>query len=99
MGFTIGALCVILLSVFIVQIGKARELASIVRNDPAEQDEINKFQAGLGLLFMVAFLLICVVSFVYYIPTSLGWGAEYSRFTTWTRNRLFIQSYAYSFVL
>ena len=74
MGFTIGALCVILLSVFIVQIGKARELASIVRNDPAEQDEINKFQAGLGLLFMVAFLLICVVSFVYYIPTSLGWG-------------------------
>lgn len=74
MGFTIGALCVILLSVFIVQIGKARELASIVRNDPSEQDEINKFQAGLGLVFMVSFLLICVVSFVYYIPTSLGWG-------------------------
>ena len=74
MGFTIGALCVILLAVFIVQVGKARELASIVRNDPAEQDEINKFHTGLGMVFMVAFLVACVVSFVYYIPTSLGWG-------------------------
>ncbi len=74
MGFTIGALCIILLSVFIVQIGKARELASIVRDDPAEQDEINKFQAGIGLLFMVSYLVICVVSFIYYIPTSMGWG-------------------------
>jgi cytochrome c oxidase subunit 2 len=74
MGFTIGALCVILLAVFIVQIGKARELASIVRNDPAEQDEINKFHAGLGLIFMVTFLVACVVSFIYYIPTTLGWG-------------------------
>jgi cytochrome c oxidase subunit 2 len=74
MGFTIGALCVILLAVFIVQIGKARELASIVRNDPAEQDEINKFQAGLGMIFMVTFLAACVISFIYYIPTTLGWG-------------------------
>lgn len=74
MGFTIGALCVILLAVFIVQVGKARELASIVRNDPAEQDEINRFQAGLGMIFMVTFLVTCVVSFIYYIPTTLGWG-------------------------
>ncbi len=74
MGFTIGALCIILLTVFIVQVGKARELASIVRDDPAEQDEINKFQTGLGLVFMVSFLIVCVWSFIYYIPTSLGWG-------------------------
>ncbi|WMX15659.1 cytochrome c oxidase subunit II [Aureispira sp. CCB-E] len=74
MGFTIGALCVILLAVFIVQVGKARELASIVRNDPAEQDEINKFHTGLGMVFMVTFLSVCVVSFIYYIPTTLGWG-------------------------
>lgn len=74
MGFTIGLLCAILLMVFIVQVGKARELASIVRDDPAEQDEINEFQAGLGLLFMVGFLVACVASFIYYIPTTLGWG-------------------------
>ena len=89
MGFTIGALCVILLAVFIVQIGKARELASIVRNDPAEQDEINKFQAGLGMIFVVTFIVACVVSFIYYIPTTLGWGPNCC-IRTWTRSRLLI---------
>ena len=74
MEFIIGALCIALLTVFVVQIGRARELASIVRNDPAEQDEINKFHTGLGMVFMVSFLISCVVSFIYYIPTSLGWG-------------------------
>jgi cytochrome c oxidase subunit 2 len=74
MGFTIGAICAVLFTVLIVQIGKARELASIVRNDPSEQDEINNFHAGLGMVFLVAFLVICVASFVHYIPTSLGWG-------------------------
>lgn len=74
MEFIIGALCIALLTVFVVQIGRARELATIVRNDPAEQDEINKFHTGLGMVFMVSFLISCVVSFIYYIPTTLGWG-------------------------
>jgi cytochrome c oxidase subunit 2 len=74
MEFIIGALCIALLTVFVVQIGRARELASIVRNDPSEQDEINKFHTGLGMVFMVSFLITCVVSFIYYIPTTLGWG-------------------------
>ncbi|MGH1337527.1 MAG: cytochrome c oxidase subunit II transmembrane domain-containing protein [Aureispira sp.] len=74
MEFIIGALCIALLTVFVVQIGRARELASIVRNDPAEQDEINKFHTGLGMIFMISFLISCVVSFIYYIPTTLGWG-------------------------
>ncbi len=73
MGLTI-VLFIILFTVFVVQIGKARELASIVRADPGEEDEINKFHAGVGMFFMVAFLLICVWSFYHYIPTSLGWG-------------------------
>ena len=30
--------------------------------------------AGLGMIFMVAFLGICVWSFIHYIPTTLGWG-------------------------
>ena len=74
MEFIIGALCIALLTVFVVQIGRARELASIVRNDPAEQDEINKFHTGLGMIFMISFMISCVVSFIYYIPTTLGWG-------------------------
>jgi len=74
MGFFVGALCVILLTVLVVQVGKARELASELRADASEEYEVNKFQAGLGVLFVVSFLVACVISFIYYIPTSLGWG-------------------------
>ena len=75
MEILIGALCAVLLFVFIMQIGKARELASIVRNEPEEEEyEINKTQAGLGMLFMIAFSAVCVGSFIYYTPYMLGWG-------------------------
>ena len=74
MEILIGAICAILIAVFIVQIGKARELASVVRNDPNEEYEVNNVQAGLGMVFMVVFLLACVASFIYYIPYMLGWG-------------------------
>lgn len=74
MALLIGTLCTILLTVFVVQIAKARELASVVRADASEEYEVNKFHAGFGMVFMVAFLIACVWSFIYYIPTSLGWG-------------------------
>ncbi len=74
MGFLVGALCIILLVVFVVQIAKAREIASVVRANPSEEYDINKFQAAMGVIFMIAFLLISVGSFVYYTPILLGWG-------------------------
>lgn len=74
MEILIGAVCAILLTIFIVQIGRARELASIVRNNPDEEYEVNNLQAGLGMFFMLAFLVICVGSFIYYVPYMLGWG-------------------------
>jgi cytochrome c oxidase subunit 2 len=64
----------VLVAVFFVQIGKARELASIIREDNTEEYETNTFQGGLGMVFMVSFLLACVLSFIYYIPYILGWG-------------------------
>ncbi|MCH2043701.1 MAG: cytochrome c oxidase subunit II [Saprospiraceae bacterium] len=70
----IGAVCAVLLTVFIVQIGKARELASVVRGDKKEEYEVNTMQAALGMVFMVVFLLLCIWSFIVYTPTSLGWG-------------------------
>lgn len=73
MGFLILIICV-LVAVFFVQIGKARELASVVRGEKAEEYEVNTFQAGLGMAFMVVFLLVCIVSFIYYIPWIMGWG-------------------------
>lgn len=65
---------IVLAAVFIVQIGRARELASVVRGEKAEEFERNNFHAGLGMVFMIGFLLICIVSFIYYIPYFLGWG-------------------------
>ena len=76
MEILIGFLTVVLLTVFIVQIGKARELVSIVRDDKNEEYEINKTQAGLGVIFMVLFLLACIGSFIYYAPYMLGWGVN-----------------------
>ena len=64
----------VLAAVFFVQIGKARELASVIRGEKSEQYESNSFNAALGVIFMVAFLVICIVSFIYYIPYILGWG-------------------------
>lgn len=76
MGWEIllGFACAVLLMVFIVQIGKARELASAVRNDDNEQYEVNRTQAMLGMVFVVVFLASCVWGFVYYTPYILGWG-------------------------
>lgn len=76
MEILIGFISAVLLTVFIVQIGKARELASVVRNDPNEEYEINKVQAGFGVIFMVAFLAVCMGSFIYYAPYMLGWGVN-----------------------
>jgi len=76
MEILIGFLSAVLLAVFLVQIGKARELASIVRNDKNEEYEINKFQGALGVVFMLAFLGVCVWSYIYYLPYMLGWGVN-----------------------
>jgi cytochrome c oxidase subunit 2 len=64
----------VLAAVFFVQIGKARELASAIRGEKSEQYETNSFNAAIGVIFMVGFLVICIVSFIYYIPYILGWG-------------------------
>lgn len=76
MEILIGFISALLLMVFVVQIGKARELASVVRNDPNEEYEINKMQGAIGVVFMVLFLLSCIVSFIYYVPYMLGWGVN-----------------------
>jgi len=49
-------------------------LASAIREDNSEQYETNNLNAAIGMVFMVGFLVLCVVSFIYYIPYILGWG-------------------------
>jgi len=76
MEIFIGFLCAVLLTVLLVQIAKARELATAVRADHNEEYEVNKLQAGMGVLFMVVLLVACVASFIYYAPYMLGWGVN-----------------------
>lgn len=74
MTLLIGALCLVLFVIIVVQIGKVTELASVVRGQKTEQYEINKWHGGLGMLFMVVFLVATVLSFIYYQPYMLSYG-------------------------
>lgn len=76
MGWEIilGLACAVLLAVFLVQIGKARELASAIREDENEQYEVNNTHAMLGMGFMVAFLVACIYGFFNSTSFMLGWG-------------------------
>ncbi len=67
-------LSVVLLVVVAVQIGRISELSSKIRGEEAAQDESNRFHASFGLYFMVAFLVFCVGSALYYKNYMLGYG-------------------------
>ena len=71
-------LCILLIGIIIVQIGKMTELAAGIR-DKDEIEEINsKRQASLFILFMVGFLIFCIASAMYYKNWMLGYGPHQS---------------------
>jgi len=74
MALLIGLACLALFIVLIVQLGKITELASVVRSDDNTEFEANNLHAGIGLVFMVVFLVASVASFIYYQPYMLGYG-------------------------
>lgn len=67
-------LCLILFAIIIVQIGKVTELAAKIRGEEEVQDMANRRQASYSLLFMIVFLVACVVSGAYYKNYMLGYG-------------------------
>ena len=67
-------LCLILIAVIAVQVGKVSELASAIRGDEEVQDSVNSFHARFGMVFMVVFLLGCIISAIYYKDSMLGYG-------------------------
>ncbi len=67
-------LSVVLLVVVAVQIGRISELSAKIRGEEAAQHDSNKFNATLGMYFMVAFLIFCVASALYYKNYMLGYG-------------------------
>ena len=67
-------LCLLLIGVVVVQIGRLTELAVKIRGEEEAQYETNNFNARLAVFFMVTFLLACIVSAIYYKDSMLGFG-------------------------
>ncbi len=71
-------LCVILIGIIVVQIGKVTELASKIRGEEEAQERTNRTQAGYSMIFMVLFLIGTVVSALYYKDSMLWYGPNES---------------------
>lgn len=67
-------LSIVLITIITVQIGKVSELASKIRGEEEMQDIINRRQSVYMIIFMVIFLIGCVVSGIYYKDYMLGFG-------------------------
>jgi len=65
---------IILIAVIVVQIGKVTELAAKIRGEEEMQYEVNRSQGGYMILFLVVFLIGCVVSAYYFKNYMLGYG-------------------------
>ncbi|WP_282783523.1 cytochrome c oxidase subunit II [Phaeodactylibacter xiamenensis] len=71
-------LCVILIGIIVVQIGKVTELAGKIRGEEEAQERTNRTQAGYSMIFMIVFLLACTVSAIYYKDSMLWYGPNES---------------------
>ncbi len=78
MTVLIIAACLALLAVITVQIGRLTELAAKIRGEEEVQLQTNRRSASFGMVFMVLFLVGCVVSAIYYSNYMLGYGPHTS---------------------
>ena len=67
-------LCVILISIVLVQIGKVTELTAQIKGEQEVMKDNSKWNAGLGLVFMVVFLVSVFISAYDYRNVMLGYG-------------------------
>jgi cytochrome c oxidase subunit II len=72
-GFVILAI-IALLIVVAVQIGRISELSAKIRDEAAAARDNNNFNAAFGVVFMVAFLVFCVASAIFYKNYMIGYG-------------------------
>lgn len=71
-------LCVLLIAVVIVQVGKMNELASRIRGAEDTQESANNFHGAMMMVFMVVFLAFCVGCSLYYKNSILWYGPNVS---------------------
>jgi len=65
---------VLLLFIILVQLGKVTELSAKIRGEEDAEDQGNNRTAVWLVIFMIGFLIFCVVSAWYYKNTMLGYG-------------------------
>jgi len=70
--------CLALIAIIAIQIGKVSELASKIRGEEDIQDLVNRRHGNYSLVFMVVFLVACVISAGYYKNYMLGYGPHES---------------------
>lgn len=78
MTVLLAILCIILIAIIVVQIGKVTELAAKIRGEEEIQDQANRRHAWGMLAFMVLFLVGCVWSALHYKNWMLGYGPHKS---------------------
>ena len=78
MTLLIGLLCLALLIVVIVQIGKITELAGEIRGEADVQETSNYWNSRIGMIFLVLFLGLSGWSMYYYKNYMLGYGPHIS---------------------
>lgn len=67
-------ICIVLLAVVLIQIGKVTELAGKIKGEEETQFQTNNWNSNLSLIFLVVFLTGIVVSVIYYKNDMLGYG-------------------------
>jgi len=74
----LAIICVVLIAVIAVQVGKVTELAGKIRGEEEVQEQTNRMNGSIGMIFMVVFLVASVVSAFYYKNWMLGYGPHES---------------------
>lgn len=74
----LAILCVLLIGIVVVQIGKVTELAAKIRGEEEIEEAANRRQSVFLMVFMVGFLIFTVVSALYYRNYMLGYGPHES---------------------
>lgn len=70
----LATLCIVLIAVIAVQIGKVTELAAKIRGEEDALERSNRTTSRWLMIFLVGFLVFCVASAIYYKNYMLGYG-------------------------
>ncbi len=65
---------VALVAIILIQIGRINELAAKIRGEEEAQFRSSTLNAGLGMVFMIGFLIFVFATFMYYKNSMLGYG-------------------------